>query len=787
MACLLAGMECTFVSANGAAERVDDRSLRLPKTSRFAWKQRVESAVKAARAQVSGAEQIDHYWHGRLVTLMLEAFGDEPDAYFFIETFSPRANIPRPDLVMLHPQVGVLVVENKGIDLPAIESVRGAELTIQRDGVLSREDPLRQAERVMFGIRDLCKERVDVSRILFLRIAVLPAIHRKKYEERFSITAPADFLFAEECATAGTLREVVVRLANEHAPAHIPSRRLSREDSRVVISALTGQSILRADRSSLGRSPNAARFSAEIRAMEDALREPTEQQKSLGNADLSGSHRLFRGVAGSGKSILLAMNAAQAVYDLSQREGNLFEQPVHRPRVLVLCYNRTLTFYLRQRIEERYKRIAWSDVPEDCLIVTHVEGLIYNLVKAEPSLQTPYTYEDRPARAELMCRTLDQLPPDALASLQFDYIYVDETQDLYPEELQFIRRLARCDENGRQTLILFYDNAQNIYGVKTPVWEKLGIQIVGRTIFLDQCLRNTRQVVDFAFNVLVGSYADAGKPVTTRQFADVANLLQRGLIREDGPRFDIEFCRRHGAAPRVEFFASRREEIKAVAEYVRHLLHVDGVMPSDILILSKHYKFMDGLEEALTGVLGHHGSIRFVDAEHPENKRKPLFDRGILTLCTVASAKGYDAPVVFVMGADDFHADDKGRASFYVACTRAKLALIVTGVRRLEGGRLIGEIEKAAAAVRQRRKPVVKSAVDGQSCPHCQGNRLHAQISPEGFSYHCIDCLSVIPIDAHCTRCGGPATLKMEGRNLMAACPCGPDHLVFTNQPLARW
>ncbi|MGC8560752.1 MAG: hypothetical protein ACP5O1_08745 [Phycisphaerae bacterium] len=157
----------------------------MPKKSPFAWKQRVASAVKAARSQVSGAEQIDHYWHGRLVTLMLEAFGDEPDAYFFIETLSPRANIPRPDLVMLHPQIGVLVIENKGIDLPAIESVQGAELTIRRDGVLSREDPLRQAERVMFGIRDLCKGRVDVSRILFLRIAVLPAIHRKKIRRAF--------------------------------------------------------------------------------------------------------------------------------------------------------------------------------------------------------------------------------------------------------------------------------------------------------------------------------------------------------------------------------------------------------------------------------------------------------------------------------------------------------------------------------------------------------------------------------------------------------------------------
>jgi superfamily I DNA and RNA helicase len=137
---------------------------------------------------------------------------------------------------------------------------------------------------------------------------------------------------------------------------------------------------------------------AEIRAMEMAIREPTEQQKSLGNADLSGAHRLFRGVAGSGKSVLLALNAAHATYQLTHYTGDMFSRPAHRPRVLVLCFNRTLTFYLRQRIEDRYKFLTYSDLPGDYLTVTHMEGLIYDLLRREPSLQTPHNYEQlRPA------------------------------------------------------------------------------------------------------------------------------------------------------------------------------------------------------------------------------------------------------------------------------------------------------------------------------------------------------------------------------------------------------
>lgn len=49
---------------------------------------------------------------------------------------------------------------------------------------------------------------------------------------------------------------------------------------------------------------------------------------------------------------------------------------------------------------------------------------------------------------------------------------------------------------------------------------------------------------------------------------------------------------------------------------------------------------------------------------------------------TVFSAKGYDAPVVFLLGTDLFPYTKEGRAAFYVAATRAKLRLFVSGLWR---------------------------------------------------------------------------------------------------------
>ena len=52
-------------------------------------------------------------------------------------------------------------------------------------------------------------------------------------------------------------------------------------------------------------------------------------------------------------------------------------------------------------------------------------------------------------------------------------------------------------------------------------------------------------------------------------------------------------------------------------------------------------------------------------------KDQALGQRGRITVSTVASAKGYDAYCVLLASANEFVPDVKGRATFYVGCTRA--------------------------------------------------------------------------------------------------------------------
>jgi superfamily I DNA/RNA helicase len=68
---------------------------------------------------------------------------------------------------------------------------------------------------------------------------------------------------------------------------------------------------------------------------------------------------------------------------------------------------------------------------------------------------------------------------------------------------------------------------------------------------------------------------------------------------------------------------------------------------------------------------------------------------------TIHSAKGYDAPIVFIMNAQGFGQDPKSRARFYVGATRAQLLLYITGHGEEDEG-LLSEMEEV-----QRRLPKI--------------------------------------------------------------------------------
>jgi superfamily I DNA and RNA helicase len=194
-----------------------------------------------------------------------------------------------------------------------------------------------------------------------------------------------------------------------------------------------------------------------------------------------------------------------------------------------------------------------------------------------------------------------------------------------------------------------------------------------------ECFRNTRQIVELAFNVLLGSQAPTDVRVQTRTYADISYLKERGVIEEAGDHIRVGFADREGSLPVIMSFSDQDKEIEWITSEIVRLIKDENVRPEDILVLfrSGDYFNYTSLEEKIIAQLP---DIEFI---HPfggsSDRDRYIFQPDKLTISTVNGAKGYDAPIVFLVGTDLFSDDKKGRAIFYVAATRAKLLLYISG------------------------------------------------------------------------------------------------------------
>ena len=402
--------------------------------------------------------------------------------------------------------------------------------------------------------------------------------------------------------------------------------------------------------------------------------------------------RLIRGVAGSGKTVVLAQNCARRIARLLRDSGNLFGD--RSPRVLAVCFNRTLAPFIDSRIRDAYHYRTGDSVPDEILEVHSMNALMWHL--AQRGLWKYQSTKEHTAgeRASYYLRSLNTTPYSLSQQCRYDAVYVDEGQDFEPIEFELLLRLCQ-DGHQDPHMFVFYDDAQNLYGKKRPNWTDIGLNIVGRSTVMTRCFRNTKQIVEPAFNMLVGAYSD--RTVQNRQYADMGGLSERKLIDEanDG-HVTVSFADREGAPVNAFNADSVASEHLWVEMRLRKLLIDEEIRPEDILLLTHRRKRATDVADFLQKAdLPIKGTRRPFQEEEKDNS---ITEPGYLTVSTVHSAKGYDAYVVIIIGAEDFEDSEADRAAFYVACTRARELLEITGIGKAPLARELAKASRHDAA-----------------------------------------------------------------------------------------
>lgn len=366
---------------------------------------------------------------------------------------------------------------------------------------------------------------------------------------------------------------------------------------------------------------------------------------------LGWGYRMLRGVAGSGKTLVLTHRARHL--------HRLFPNW----RILLLCYNRLLANALRLTVNTG-----------DRVEVTNVDRLAYRLAARQGSSGTPDFETMRKRAAERAGRLPD--------SKRFDVVLVDEAQDFDGAGLDLAYAMLKP---GRRDLgaaghglrsyraghfVMALDSAQNVYR-RSMTWNPPGVTGRGRTTVFRRNYRNTREILWFAWTFLEGS---AGWSSASSETQD-----PRGrILPEAAPR--------SGEVPRLLDCRHLRGEADALATEVRRLVS-DGVAVGDIAVMYGHRD----LEAELRKAFGRRRLPYFHVQEKDRRGYRYNRDRAMsvndkVRVSTLQGLKGLEFSRVLIGGANQAYVHDVPEEEqeaavkqlLYVAMTRAMDELVIT-------------------------------------------------------------------------------------------------------------
>ena len=248
------------------------------------------------------------------------------------------------------------------------------------------------------------------------------------------------------------------------------------------------------------------------------------------------------------------------------------------------------------------------------------------------------------------------------ANRPFDFVVVDEAQDIGVAELRFLAALGL----GRADSLFFAgDLGQRIF--QQPFsWKSLGVDVRGRSHRLRVNYRTSHQIRSHADRLLPSSLADVdGNEESRRGTVSVFN----------------------GPAPRIDTFDDPDQEASAVGAWIAERLK-DGLQPQEIGVFVRSSSQLKRARAAL----------KASGAQAVELSDKVETTASRVSISTMHLAKGLEFRAVAVMACDDevvplqerieTVSDDSDleevynteRHLLYVACTRARDHLLVTGV-----------------------------------------------------------------------------------------------------------
>ncbi len=403
-------------------------------------------------------------------------------------------------------------------------------------------------------------------------------------------------------------------------------------------------------------------------------------QEQVARKVANSGHSIVKGVAGSGKSLVLCSKAL------------LIASEFPTWKILVTCFNVSLARQLRYYIDSFRQREHTS---LGNIEIVHFHGLCGSLFrkhgvefprfdrkKALSSTELASLSDDEQEKklddedSYLVGEALQRIGRDCNVE-RYQAILVDESQDFHPSWLKSLQLFLDAKTNF---LLLTVDPNQKIYP-RSFTYKSAGINVTGgrkRSMRLPIGYRSTNEIILPASKLVVNSDWDR---------------FYKDFVEDEGELLPADIIGRpQGRAPRLEVKSDYTDICSTIASDIKRKLG-EGYKLSDFAVLylvknsgiaktkQKNVEFGHRIDyvQGIRKALAAQHIADFWLSENRETKRSFDQFRDAVTISTTFSAKGLEFEVVYLVGLELYPWEMRNKREnaslLYVAMTRAKSEL----------------------------------------------------------------------------------------------------------------